>query len=322
MTLFGLLKLIRHNLAVVIAVPLVCMLIAGGSAFFSPAIYSTRATFITDGDVFYGRGLAEIEASDYVVPDDLLAIAVDSSEDSMQVFVYVSDFDEAHAMQVANDVVNATVASIRTIDSTSNIQVNEASSSTEERESIPKGLAAGLLVGLVLAACYLVLVDLVKAPIKSREEVQNLSELPVLGDVGADDDQLFVNLRFRGGKDMRSITVVPLADGDEALSVANQLASSFEKVGFSTVCAQVPADAEEPLPAPSVDGVTIYCCEPLAAGMGVAIAGHASDAVVLYVREWRDNKRQLAATIQELDLAGANLVGIAYAPEGKKHQRA
>lgn len=319
MTLFGLLNLVKHHLKAVIIIPVVCMLIAGVNAFLSQPIYSSRATFITDGDLSYCRGLADIEANSYAIPDDVLSIEVDSSEDSMQVFVYVSDFDSNHCMQVANDVVNATVASFRTVDAASNVQVNEATSTVEEKQSIPKGLAAGLLVGIVLAACYLVLVDLIREPIKSREDVQNAADLPVLGCVldGNIDEQLFINLQFRCAKDTKSIAIVPLAAANIASAVACELVACFKKKGTNVESEKVPASTEDLVLRSNEDILTVYCCEPISEGMGAAVTAHTADATILCVSEWTDSRRQLRSTINELDLANANLVGMVYVPEHK-----
>lgn len=39
---------------------------------------------------------------------------------------------------------------------------------------------------------------------------------------------------------------------------------------------------------------------------------------MLCVTEWTDSKRQLLATMRELELAKANIAGLAYLPEDKE----
>lgn len=65
------------------------------------------------------------------------------------------------------------------------------------------------------------------------------------------------------------------------------------------------------------DAAIVVSCEPLSVGMGAAYIAHNADATVLCISEWTDTRKQLLSTIRELELAKANIAGIAYLPEEK-----
>lgn len=52
--------------------------------------------------------------------------------------------------------------------------------------------------------------------------------------------------------------------------------------------------------------------------MGAAYIAHNADATIVCVCGWVDSKKQLALTVQELELAKANVVGVVFFPEAAK----
>lgn len=59
------------------------------------------------------------------------------------------------------------------------------------------------------------------------------------------------------------------------------------------------------------DDVVLSACAPLTGDVQSAYVAHNADVTVVVAKQWKDSMKQLAATLQELSLAQANVAGIA-----------
>lgn len=290
---------------------------------------------------------SEIEASVKIGTDIsaqtlVLTIEAPDKDESLQLVnsIVTSVADEARAtfdaLQEANEEGLADLSALNTSEDVASVlsgsllqnslgsdltfefcsfMVNEA----QDAEGVGAGKAMmaleGLVGGLFLVLLILVVMDVARAPIKSREEVEKLFGLPALnprasGDLG---EQLWANTQFTTGKGVQSVCLVPLS-GNSAEICAPSLRAAAEAAKSRAVV--FPVDPREKLDLPEMPGeVAIYQCASLKAGMGAAYCAHAASATVVCVRLWKDSLKTLESAMRELAIAKANVVGIAFLGE-------
>ena len=170
-----------------------------------------------------------------------------------------------------------------------------------------KYAAAGLVGGLLLVICALVLLDSAKRPIKGKVDVRAVTDLPVLSE-GVDASagkRLWANIQFCAGESVRSLCVIPVS-GSANTAIETALSSAiddFYSDSPSVNC--ISADGAAAV------GVTIANCDALAQDISSARLARRADAVILVVQLWGDTEFALNDTLSELVLAGAFVVGIA-----------
>lgn len=177
---------------------------------------------------------------------------------------------------------------------------------------LAKYALVGLLGGLFSVVCVLVLMDSACRPIKSADDLQEISDLPVLasGTGAAAAERLWANVQFAVGDDIASICLVPVSDQNEQKEFSSQLArSASEKHSKSkAVSAQQIADG------PSLEQVApvlVVLCDPLDDSVTGAYVANKANATVVLVRCWADRASTVTATLHELRLVKANVVGLA-----------
>lgn len=193
--------------------------------------------------------------------------------------------------------------------------VNEAIEAKDEGVGFSILVAAGSIVGLFLAVAIVVVVDTVKRPIRSREELECALELPVLND-GASADlgaKLWANIQFTVGDAIDSVCLVPL-DGDSAKVCADALDSALLQLGKSAQTHEIGA-SDSSIVGAKPNEFSIYCCASISEGVGAVYCAHAASATVICARRWTDSLKSLESTVRELSMAKANVVGIALLTE-------
>lgn len=176
--------------------------------------------------------------------------------------------------------------------------MNDAShaSSKDGVKEIMKFGIFGFAAGLFLAICMVLIVDLARTPIRGREEVEKTFEVPVLVDdqAGKLGKRLWANIQFICEDIPASVCLIPVG----AIGVADmeqQLSQAIHESGY--------------------DDVALSACAPLTGDVQSAYAAHGADVTVVVAKQWKDSMKQLAATLQELSLAQANVAGIALINE-------
>lgn len=318
MTILDLMRLIRRYLKLVIALPIIFAVVALAYSFFVQASYTATANFITNGDLSFAQGLASKEATSYAGSG--IQIACSAQNSTKQVVVSATGSDASRCIDAANTVAANAANQYKSTSDSIIVTVTEATSAVRDTPSPLKVAAMALALGLFAALCVVVLLDIAKAPIKSREDAENACGLPVLGTGTSveDGDRILANLQFACGRRPSTIAVVPIGRAESATTISNELASALER---STVRVKIvkgsPHARKFKVNVPE-DAAVVVCCPPLAAGAGASYIANSSDATVLCVTEWTDSKRQLLATMRELELAKANIAGLAYLPEDKE----
>ena len=318
MTILDLMRLIQRHLKLVIALPIIFAVVALAYSFFIQASYTATANFITNGDLAFAQGLASKEATSYAKSG--VQISCSSQSSNKQVTISATGSDATQCIEAANTVANNAVSQYKSSSSSVIAIVTEATSAVRNTPSPLRVAATAFALGLFVAICIVVLIDIAKAPIKSREDAENACELPVLGTgtSGEDGDRILANLQFACGKRPSTIAVVPIGQADSAVVISNELVNALERSSVRTRIVKGSPHARKFKVSVPEDAAVVVCCPPLAAGAGASCIANSSDATVLCVTEWTDSKRQLLATMRELELAKANIAGLAYLPEDKE----
>lgn len=317
MTILDLMRLIQRHLKLVIALPIIFAVGALAYSFFIQVSYTATANFITSGDLAFAQGLANKEATSYAKSG--VQISCSSQSSTKQVTVSATGSDATQCIEAANTVAENAVNQYKSSNSNVIATVTEATSAVRNTPSPLRVAATAFALGLFVAICIVVLIDIAKAPIKSREDAENACELPVLGTGTSveDGDRILANLQFACGRRPSTIAVVPIGQAESAATISRELIGALERSNVRTKLVKGSPHARKFKVTVPDDAAVVVCCPPLAAGAGASYIANSSDATVLCVTEWTDSKRELLATMRELELAKANIAGLAYLPENK-----
>lgn len=188
--------------------------------------------------------------------------------------------------------------------------VSNAVAANGSKLGVAASSTISLIAGFMLAILILIIINALKRPINDREELEGLVALPVLYEGSCSDigDRLWANTRLSAKEQVSSICLVPL--GDLCLAeCAESLAHAIEKSGQSANVIGVGCDDH-----PSMvmkDGVCVYDCAPLKAGVEAIYCANEASATVICAYMWRDSIGDLERAVRELALIDACIVGVA-----------
>lgn len=210
MTLLEMFSLMRKHLALVIALPIACALVAGVVSFaFLPNIYtasssmyvlvksdgSTNATMNTDlsASQMVTNDVANLVVSNRVTGDTARALGLDSLDDydidvmsettTRVISLSVTGEDAQGTAAVANELAgNVSAVAQEVMDIQSVNVIDEASVPTTP--SGPQRLmytAVAFLAGLFVALALVVLMDTLDTKVRSGKDAEELLGYPVIG---------------------------------------------------------------------------------------------------------------------------------------------
>lgn len=311
MTLSDLLILIRHYIKLVIIIPVVCAVMATLVLLIMPSTYIAKATLLTNGDIALAGGYAQTEAAFY----SQNGIKVTSKNDAAYrtVVVEAEGEDYGGSIAAANATVLAAAEDYRNANNQVSISTNEATYAESTSPSIPKTVLVALLAGIFGVICIVVVLDMVKTPIKSKNDIEAASGLSVIGTIPTLDrgERLLANIRFSGDSQPSSIAVVPVGFTGGALTCA-ELASAIENSGIAVTRLQGSPHAQSFNPITLPNMVTIVECASLSEGMGAAYIAREADVTILCVNEWIDSRKVLVSVVEELQFAQVRPAGIVF----------
>lgn len=315
MTLSDLIKLIRHYLKFVIAVPIACAVLTALVILIAPPTYEAKATLLTSGDFALAGGFAQSEAEKY--SQNGIEVTTKSETSSRTITVVAEGSDYGGCIAAANATVLAAGDDIRNANNQTAISTNEATSADSSAPSIPKVSLLALLVGLFVVICALVIVDMVKTPIKSKNDIEATTDLPIIGVIPNRDrgERLLANVRFLSDKTPSSIAVIPVGLTGATLTCA-ELASAFEHAHTMVTRVKGSPHAEGLTSIALPEIVTIIECAPISEGMGAVYIAKDVDVTILCVNEWRDTRKALASVVEELRFAKAEIGGVVFLTAG------
>lgn len=315
MTFADLMKLIRHYRKFVIALPIICAVVAALAIVVLPPTYEAKATLLTNSDIALAGGFAQSEAE--VFSQNGIKVSTKADTAYRTITITAEGADYGGCIAAVNATVLAAADDVRNANNQAAISTNESTYAESTAPSIPKTTLLALLAGLFVAVCVVVLIDVIKTPIKTRNDIEMASDLPVIGLIPNRDrgERLVANVRFISDKTPSTIAVIPVGLTGGALTCA-ELASAFERTNI-TVTRVKGSPHTEGLSAVSLpEIVTIVECAPLSEGMGAVYIAKDVDLTILCAAEWRDSRKALASVVEELRFAKAEIGGVVFLTAG------
>lgn len=184
--------------------------------------------------------------------------------------------------------------------------INDAagSSSQSGMKGVLKYSIVGLVAGLFLAICLIVIVYLVKNPVRDRDEIEETFDIPVLADSSSNQLglQLWANIQFAyEGKVPTSICLLPVEKA-EVSGLDQKLLAAIKTLGG--------VKGMEKEERSQLDGIAVFACTPLKENIDAVYIAHEADVTVMVVKKWKDSMQQLANVSKQLAFAKANVAGI------------
>lgn len=311
MTLLDLIKLIKHYLKIVVIVPVVCVIVAVAFVVVTPPTYVAKATLLTNGDIALAGGFAQNEAAIYSQNGILVTSTTENAYRTITIEAEGRDYGGCIA--AANAAVLAAADDYRSVNGQVSVSTNEAVYADNYSPSIAKTAIIALFIGLFVALCIIVLIDMVKTPIKSKNDIEGATNLPIIGTIPNRDrgERLLANIRFLGDEQPSTIAIVPVGLSGGTLTCA-ELTSAFEHSGVTVNRIQGNPHAQSLNAVVFPDIVTIIECAPLSEGMGAVYIAKEADITLLCATEWNDSRKALSAIVEELRFAKAKLGGVVF----------
>ena len=318
MTLEDLTALLKRYAKLCILLPTACIILALGWTFLFQTGYSATASFVTNGDLALAQGLSNNIAASY--SNSTLKVSCSSVASSKTIVVTASGDNPNSCVEAANNVANDAVKEYKSVNNSVVASINEATFATSNNSSLIRTVLAALLGGLFFAVCLVVIIDLIRGSLKSTRDIEECADYPVIGTAFSPQgsERLLANIQFTYKGMPSTVAVVPVGSASAAPIVARELGGAFERADVRVRLVKGSPTATKFRVAVPDNAAVVVSCEPLDLGMGAAYIANNADVTVVCVREWTDSKKQLASTLKELELAKANIVGIAYLPEEKK----
>ncbi len=311
MSLSDLWKLIRHFLKVIIALPVACAVIAALVIIVGPQTYEARATLLTDGDIALTGGFAQSEAG--VFSQNGITVSSKTDTAYRTITITAKGEDYGGTIAAANATVLAVADDARKTNKTAAISTNEASYAENVSPNILKTALIAFICGLFIAICIVGVVDSVKTPVKSKNDVERLLDIPIIGDIPNRDrgERLLANVRFLSDEPPSTIAIVPTGLTGATITCA-ELASAFEHSGTAVrrIKGNPHAEGFNEIPLPGI--ISIIECSPISEGMGAVYVAKEADVTILCVREWLDSRKALSNVVEELRFAQCNIAGLVY----------
>ena len=188
--------------------------------------------------------------------------------------------------------------------------VIRAVTATDSKVDAKKVAVVAIVVGLFFYLVIIVLIDIMKKPLKSREEVTALSGWPLLAWSYAPNfgNLLWGNILLASKEVPKCVALLPInGEGDRGLAATLIRAIDAER-DASAVIRSLESSSEG---SKTQKDVSVLDLPSIYIQISSAFEAKTADAVVVYVHLWEDTRTQLEFTIKELALAGIRVTGVA-----------
>lgn len=316
MTLFDFGKLLRHYLKLIIVLPIACAVVSGCFLALMPKTYQAISTAVISADLTVINGFAQNESVKY--SQNGIAVSSEANVANQTIVITAEGNDYGGCIAAANAAILALGDDVRNVDPNSMVDIREATSANNISQSIPRSVFLAFFLGLVLAIFIVIIIDAVKMPIKSRFNIENNTDISVIGEIPSRDrgECLLANIRFIAGCTPSVIAVVPVS-GVGAAATCAELTNALIKAGEKTNRVKANAHVQGLKSELQAGIITVVECLPLAEGMGAAYIARDADLTIICVAEWLDSCKALSNVIRELNLAKAKLGGAVLLIDGK-----
>ncbi len=189
---------------------------------------------------------------------------------------------------------------------------------SEAAEAERKGLGASKLAlvaflgGLVLCIAAVVVFDMLKRPIKAREDIEAYGDLPLLSWPlpAGEGEVLWANLLAKTDEFPREVALVPLSE-DGSPEIAKALCAAARNRGVGAGLTINKGEGALSVPAEKSESLRVIACRPISLDASTIYCVRDAGVVVVCARLWRDGLGALENVLEELETAGVRPAGIA-----------
>lgn len=188
--------------------------------------------------------------------------------------------------------------------------VTEAASAVGDDVNVPRAAIAYSIIGFVISLCFIIVWALIKLPIKSATDIENIYELPVvvMSNSSLAAKRIWLNSTIALDDEPETMAFIP-AGPDVASNVAFCVGKELEASGQSAIVVDSASFVGDSIPDQGV--VELIRCSPFSESVESVVSARNADAVVVCAKQWKCGLRELAETMRELRFADAKIVGFA-----------
>lgn len=303
MTLIELLRLLKSRLVIVVALPVALALVCfGGMTLLSQPEYSATAKITVSGSVATVGGLADSVAAEK--SDSKVTLKATTETASNSVSITATGADAQACISAANSAVSTTKSKVDATLENVRSNTTNASSASDISPSPLKYTAVAFLAGLFLAVCVVVVIDMIKRPVRDRDALEEAAGIPCLGVLGggpAKRERLVAAVRLAGRGDeapANSVCIVPAGNTKAAQRAATEI--TWEE------CAK---------------GLQVVATSPLSAGAAAIYDARDADTTVIAVEEAVTSLTDMEDLLRELLIASVKPAGFVYQKAEKQSLR-
>lgn len=237
MTLMDLLKLLKRNWKMVVALPVACMLVCAVVLVVMPKTYSATANVSVSGEPGGIGGVAEGLAKEK--SSGKLEVTAKANTTNKTVAITAEDVNGQSCVNTVNEVAGNLKTQAATLYPNVQVQVANASAAVDVSPSLVKYSAVAFLAGLFVAVCIVVLMDMRRAPVHSAAEVEEGLKIRQLGDLPFPTPEhareaFLANIRF-AGEGERALCVVPVGGTRNSVLACLELAQAASQAKVKTL---------------------------------------------------------------------------------------
>lgn len=296
MSLLELLKLLKKNFTWVIAVPILCFALAfGGTALYAkynPQWSASATVVVSNGSLNAVTGIASGIAQEKTTGN--VTVKAASSSGNASITITAKGSNAQACINAANAAANNAASTAEEQEAAKSTKVTHTSSAKNEAPNAKKFGLIGLLGGLFIATCAIVINDCAKRRVHDWRPVEELTGLPYLGTIDASraSNQLIVanlTLANQNGSTPSTAALIPAGNADEAASEA--VRSLTETQGCE---------------------LTLNAMPSLQTSTSALFEGRKQDAVAMFVKEEVTTYFDIEQLLREFKIAGIIPAGFIY----------
>lgn len=315
MTLLDLLQLIKRFIKLVVIIPVVCALIALVLMLVMPKDYQAVATITASNEVAAAGGIATTAASE--ASNNGITVKAATNANAKQITLTAEGHNAQGVQEAANSAAQSAANRAQESFSAQTFKVATASAAKDVSQSPFKTALIALFAALFVVICGIVVWDTVKRPIKNKDNLEEVAQAPVIGQLPTRDhgEKLFANVRFVAKDALNTVCIVPVDDPSASRQVAEEIYGAASMLGINTEMFKADPHAEYLYTDTALADLNLVDCAPLSQGMGAAYLSRNADVVILAVRQWTDSAKEIEAIINEFSIAKVELNGVVMLPE-------
>lgn len=191
------------------------------------------------------------------------------------------------------------------------LTVKEATSAISSGKSKNEVVPIALFAGLIISICVVVVIDSVKSPLKSGDQLEKIFDAPLLtlrsGEKGS--ERLWSNLGFVLGAEPSSLALIPLKETSTATNLANSVVAAIRAEGGKALVELPQEFLGEDVDDAQAD-VSIVPCAPVEESVKSLHCARKACAVVVCATQWSDSKLEAQRVAREFALAKISVSGV------------